>query len=402
MTRLSRRISTLTPSAILTMVMVLEQLRAEGKQIIELVGGEPDYDTPDSGKDAGIAAIRANKTRYPPTDGLADLRRALSRKLQEENGLTYTPQQILVASGTKPLVSAALMALADPGDEVIVPVPYWVSYPEIVRLAGLTPVLVTCPASNRFHLRPEDLAAAITPRTRVLILNSPNNPTGAVYSEAQLRALLEVLKKHPQVWIISDEIYEDICYTGSRPVSFATLDSQVAERVITINGFSKGYAMAGWRVGYAAGPRDAIKAMLGAVGHVSNGGSTISQLAALGALTGDRSFLKLHEREYRERRDLAVNAINQMPGLSCQAPDGGFFVWGDCSGVIGRRTPGGEIIATDDDFVLGALRYANVALLPGAPFGMAPYFRLSYSISLQLLSKAMERLRAYCESLTTP
>ena len=400
MTRLSRRNSSLTPSAILAMVMVLEELRAQGKEVIELVGGEPDYDTPDSGKDAGIAAIRANRTRYPPTDGLAELRRGLARKLADENGLTYAPKQILVASGTKPLIAASLMVLADPGDEVIVPAPYWVSYPEMARLAGLTPVFVTCPASNGFHLQPEDLAAAITPRTRVLLLNSPNNPTGAVYSEAQLRALLEVLKKHPQVWIITDEIYEDICYTGSRPVSFATLDSQVAERVITVNGFSKGYAMAGWRVGYAAGPAAAIKAMLTVVGHMSNGGSTISQLAALGALTGDRSFIGIRQREYRERRDLAVSAINEMPGLSCQVPGGGFFVWGDCSGVIGRRTPGGEIIATDEDFVVGALRHANVALLPGAPFGMAPYFRLSYSISLQLLAKAMERMRAYCESLT--
>lgn len=400
MTRLSRRISALTPSAILVTVMLLQELRAQGKEVIELVGGEPDYDSPDSGKDAGIAAIRANRTRYPPTDGLAELRLALSRKLEEENGLSYTPQQILVASGTKPLISAALMVLADPGDEVIVPVPYWVSYPEMARLAGLAPVFVDCPASSGFHLRPEDLAAAITPRTRVLLLNSPNNPTGAVYSEGQLRALLEVLKKHPQVWIITDEIYEDICYTGSRPVSFATLDPQVAERVITVNGFSKGYAMAGWRVGYAAGPRDAIKGILSAVGHVSNGGSTISQLAALGALTGDRSFIKIREREYRERRDLAISALNEMRGLSCQTPDGGFFAWGDCSGVIGRRTPGGEIIKTDGDFVLGALRYANVALLPGAPFGMAPYFRLCYSISLELLSKAMERMRAYCDSLT--
>lgn len=400
MTRLSRRISALTPSAILVTTMVLQELRAQGKEIIELVGGEPDYDTPDSGKDAGIAAIRANKTRYPATDGVAELRLALSRKLQQENGLSYAPKQILVASGTKPLITAALLALADPGDEVIVPAPYWVSYPEMARLAGLEPVFVACPASNGFHLRPEDLAAAITPRTRMLLLNSPNNPSGAVYSEAQLRALLEVLKKHPQVWILTDEIYEDICYTGSRPVSFATLDSQVAERVITVNGFSKGYAMAGWRVGYAAGPTEAIKAMLGAIGHMSNGGSTISQLAALGALTGDRSFVRVREREYRERRDLAVSAINQMPGLSCQVPDGAFFVWGDCSGVIGRRTPGGEIIRTDEDFVLGALRHANVALLAGAPFGMAPYFRMCYSISLELLAKAMTRLRAYCESLT--
>jgi aspartate aminotransferase len=400
MTRLSRRLSALTPSAILVTVMVLQELRAQGKEVIELVGGEPDYDTPETGKEAGIAAIRANRTRYPPTDGLAELRVALSRKLEEENGLTCSPKQILIASGTKPLISAALMVLADPGDEVIVPVPYWVSYPEMARLAGLSPVFVNCPASSGFHLRPEDLAAAITPRTRVLLLNSPNNPTGAVYSEAQLRALLEVLKQHPQVWIITDEIYEDICYTGSRPVSFATLDPQVAERVITVNGFSKGYAMAGWRVGYAAGPPDAIKGILSVVGHMSNGGSTISQLAALGALTGDRSFIKVREREYRERRDLAIGALNRMRGLSCQMPDGGFFAWGDCSGVIGRRTPGGDIIKTDEDFVVGALRHANVALLPGAPFGMAPYFRLCYSISLDLLAKAMERLSAYCDSLT--
>lgn len=400
MTRLSRRISALTPSAILTMTMLLDELRAQGKGVIELVGGEPDYDTPDTGKDAGIAAIRANKTRYPPTDGLAELRRALSRKLQEENGLTYTPKQILIASGTKPLISSALMALADPGDEVIVPAPYWVSYPEMAHLAGLTRVFVSCPASNGFHLRPEDLSAAITPRTRVLLLNSPNNPTGAVYSEAQLRALLEVLRMHPQVWTITDEIYEDICYTGSRPVSLAALDPQVAERVVTINGFSKGYAMAGWRVGYAAAATDVVKAILGAVGHMSNGGSTISQLAALGALTGARSFLKIREREYRERRDLVVGALNEMPGLSCHVPDGGFFAWGDCSGVIGRRTPGGEVIKTDHDFVLGALRYANVALLPGSPFGMAPYFRLCYSNSLELLSRGMERMKAYCESLT--
>ena len=280
MSRLSCRISALKPSAILMTVIALQEMRAQGKEIIELVGGEPDYDTPETGKDAGIAAIRANQTRYPPTDGVAELRAAIASKLKEENGLSYSPKQVLVASGTKPLLSAAMMTLADSAEEVIVPAPFWLSYPEMARLAGLTPVFVPCPASNGFHLRPEDLEAAITPRTRVLLLNSPNNPSGAVYSEAQLRALLEVLKKHPQVWIITDEIYEDICYTGSRPVSFATLDPEVAERVITINGFSKGYAMAGWRVGYAVGPLDAIKAIMGAVGHVSNGGSTISQLAA--------------------------------------------------------------------------------------------------------------------------
>jgi aspartate aminotransferase len=374
-------------------------MRAKNAEIICLVGGEPDFDTADNIKEAGIAAIRANITRYPPTNGREDLRRALSQKLRRDNHLDYPPDQVLVSSGTKPLINAALMALADPGDEVIVPVPYWVSYPEIVRLAGLDPVFVVCPASTGFRLRAKDLAAAITPRTRAVILNSPNNPTGAVYREDELQALLEVLLLHPQVWILTDEIYEDICYLDKRPASFAALDPRIAERVITINGFSKGYAMAGWRLGFAAGPKPAIDAMVTVIGHVMGPCTSISQMAGAEAVNGDRSYLERNCSSYRARRDMAVAAINQMPGLSCQTPDGAFFVWVDCAGTIGRRTPGDKLIQSDEDFVAGIMEHAGVVMLAGSPFGMSPYFRMSYSIDPAILRRALDRLAAYCGSL---
>jgi aspartate aminotransferase len=399
MATLGNRIRRLTPSATMSMTDVAERMRANNADIIGLVGGEPNFNTADNIKEAGIAAIRANITRYPPTNGREDLRRALSQKLRRDNGLDYPPDQILVSSGTKPLINAALMALADPGDEVIVPVPYWVSYPEIVRLAGLDPVFVTCPASSGFRLRAQDVAAAITPRTRALILNSPNNPTGAVYREAELRSILEVLLLHPDVWILTDEIYEDICYLDKRPTSFAALDPRIAERVITINGFSKGYAMAGWRLGYAAGPKPAIDAMLTVIGHLQGACTSISQVAGVEAVTGNRSYLETNARFYRARRDTAVAAINQIPGLSCQTPDGAFFLWGDCAGTIGRRTPSGKIIQSDDDFVAGAMEHAGVIMLPGSPFGMSPYFRISYSVDPAILRKAFDRLGAYCASL---
>jgi aspartate aminotransferase len=248
-------------------------------------------------------------------------------------------------------------------------------------------------------LRAKDLEAAITPRTRALILNSPNNPSGAVYRDADLRELLEVLRLHPDVWILTDEIYEDICYLGKRPTSFAALDSRIAERVITINGFSKGYAMSGWRLGFAAGPKFAIDAMLTVIGHVVGACTSISQVAGIEAVNGDRSYLETHARSFRARRDMAVAAINQMPGLSCQTPDGAFFLWGDCAGTIGRRTRGGKVIQSDEDFVTGAIEHAGVVMLPGSPFGMSPYFRMSYSIDPTVLNKAFDRLRAYCDSL---
>ena len=400
MATLGNRLRQLTPSATMHMTALAERMRAEGHDVIGLAGGESDYDTAENVKEAGIAAIRANITRYPPGNGREDLRRALSAKLRQDNNLDYPPDQILVSSGTKPLLNAALMALADAGDEVIVPAPYWVSYPEIVRLAGQKPVVVPCPASNGFRLQAKDLAAAITPRTRALLLNSPNNPSGAVYGEADMRALLEVLQRHPDVWILTDEIYEDICYLDKRPVSFATLDSRIAERVITINGFSKGYAMAGWRVGFAAGPKAAINAMQAVVWHINGGCTSISQVAAAEAVSGDRSYLERNTKSYRVRRDLAVEAINKMPGVSCAAPDGSFFLWIDCAGTIGRRTPSGKIIESDSDFVMGAIEHAGIVMLPGQPFGMSPYFRMSYSIDAAILRKALERLHKYCAALT--
>jgi aspartate aminotransferase len=400
MATLGNRLKQLTPSATMHMTALAERMRAEGHDVIGLAGGESDYDTAENVKEAGIGAIRANITRYPPGNGREDLRRALSLKLRQDNNLDYQPDQILVSSGTKPLINAALMALADAGDEVIVPTPYWVSYPEIVRLAGQKPVFVPCPASNGFRLQAEDLAAAITPRTRALLLNSPNNPSGAVYREADLRELLEVLLPHPDVWILTDEIYEDICYLDERPVSFAALDPRIAQRVITINGFSKGYAMAGWRVGFAAGPKSAINAMQTVVWHINGGCTSISQVAAAEAVSGDRSYLERNAKSYRARRDLAVTAINQMPGLTCATPDGSFFLWVDCAGAIGRRTPGGKIIESDSDFVAGAIEHAGIVMLPGLPFGMSPYFRMSYSIDAAILRKALDRLHAYCSALT--
>ncbi len=400
MASLAQRVGGLSASATMSMTLMAQRMRAEGRDVIGLVGGEPDYDTPANIKQAGIAAIDGNVTRYPPGGGMLELRQALSRKFKQDNGLDYPAEQILVQGGTKPLLTAAAMALADPGAEIIVPVPYWVSYPNIVQLAGCVPVLLNCPASNGFRLRPENLEAAITPRTRLLFLNSPNNPSGAVYREADLRGLIGVLKRHTQIWVVTDEIYEDICFTEARPVSLATLDAEIAARTITTNGFSKGYAMAGWRVGFAGGPREAIRAMAKVSGHMAGSPSGISQVAATEALNGDRAYLRLHEREYRERRDLVVAAINQMPGLSTQVPDGAFFVWGDCSGVIGRRLPDGKLIQTDDDFVLGAIEHAGVVVMPGSPFGMSPYFRLCFSSAPEILREAMDRLRGYCNRLS--
>jgi aspartate aminotransferase len=400
MTAVAQRTSGLAPPATMNMHQLAQRLRAEGRDVIGLVGGEPDYDTPENVKDAGIAAIRDNITRYPSSVGTLELRQALSRKFRDDNKLDYPPEQILVLAGTKPLLTAATLALADPGDEIIIPVPFWVSYPNIALMAGCKPVLVNCPADNGFKLRPSDLEAAITPHTRLLFLNSPNNPTGAVYSEADQRRLLEVLLRHPDVWVATDEIYEDICFTETRPVSFATLDPRITDRVITVNGFSKGYAMAGWRLGFAGGPREAIRAMARVSGHIAGSAAGFTQVAAVKALTDPRPYLRQREAEYRRCRDLVVTAINQMPGLSTQVPDGAFFVWGDCSGMLGRRTPDGRTIGSDEDFVTSAIEHAGVVVMPGSPFGMSPYFRLCYSAPIPILEEAMKRLRGYCNRLS--
>lgn len=378
---------------------LVNRLKHEGHDVIGLVGGEPDYDTAEPVKAAGIGAITRNVTRYPPGNGVLALREAIAGRLRQDKGLDVNSDQVLVSCGTKPLLHAALLACTDPGDELIVPAPHWISYPEMARLSGLTPVIVPSRADNGFRLTAAELDAALTPKTRAIVLNSPCNPSGAIYDRSLLNELAEVLRQRPDVWVLTDEIYDTIVYTPAPAPSFAALAPDLACRTITINGFSKGYAMAGWRLGYAAGAREMIAAMADIVNHIVGPTSGIVQLAGLEALTGDRTYLDAHCDEYRERRDFAVAAVNAMPGLSCKAPDGAFFLWGDCSGVLGKVNPDGTVLNTEADFVRAAAR-AGVMFMPGAAFGLSPYFRISYSVDPALLREAMRRLGEFVRALS--
>ncbi|MBE9607093.1 pyridoxal phosphate-dependent aminotransferase [Acetobacteraceae bacterium H6797] len=391
--------SRFAPSGTMGMISLANRLKAEGKEIFSLVGGEPSFNTAEDVKAAGIKAIEEDFLRYTPGEGIPELRKAIAAKFKE-SGLDYKPSDIMIAPGTKPLLVAAMMALADLGDEVIIPVPYWVSYPEMARIAGCEPVFVDCDPKTGFRLSPEALEAVITPRTKVLLLNSPNNPTGAIYSEDDLRALITVLKKHPQIWVLTDEIYEHIVYDGRRLVSIAALDPEIAERTVTCNGLSKGYAMAGWRMGFAGGPSNAMKAIGDLIGHLTGASNSISQRAALEALTGDQSYIAEQVASYCERRDMVAAAINQMPGLSCPVPEGAFYLYVDCSGTIGKKLPNGAVIQSDTDFIMGAIEHAGVVMVPGSTFGMGPYFRMSFSMDKALLERAMEKLRRYCNMLS--
>ncbi|WP_158742626.1 pyridoxal phosphate-dependent aminotransferase [Acidisphaera sp. L21] len=399
MTQLSARMGQYRPSPTVAMSALVRKLKAEGRSIIGLVGGEPDFATPDNIKEAGIRAITTNNTRYTDVDGTVALRTALSEKFKTQNNLDYKPDQIVVTSGTKPLLHAALLAMTDPGDEVIIPAPHWVSHPDIARIAGAVPVTVPCPSETGFRLSPEALEAAITPRTRVLILNSPNNPTGTAYQEDELRALIAVLKRHPNVWVLTDEIYEHIRFDGHVAPSIAALDPEIYDRVVTANGFSKGYVMTGWRIGFAGGPVPMMKAIKLIIGQLVGSPSAIAQAAAVEALTGDQSFIEENAAIFQERRDIALQTLQQTPGLRCHTPEGAFYLFGDCSGVIGRKLPNGKVIETDEDFVMGSIEFAGVALVPGSAFGLSPYFRLSYSLDTEQLRIAMDRLRRYCNEL---
>lgn len=388
----SHRGTTLLPSVTMHLTDLVKLLRAEGRDIIGLVGGEPDYNTAEPIKQAGIKAIVENVTRYPPGDGIASLREAICQRLWAEKGLPARPEQILVSSGTKPLLNAALLACADRGDEVVIPAPYWISYPEMAKLAGLEPRFLTCLPSNHFIPTADQLRSALSPRTRVVILNSPNNPTGAVYNEAQMLALAAVLRERPEIWIVTDEIYDTIHYTDGPVPSFAALGPELAQRTIAINGFSKGYAMAGWRLGYAFGPHPMIATMGAIINHLTGPTSGITQLAGLEALTGDHSYLKRHADEYRERRDIAVEGVRAIPGLTCLVPDGAFFLWIGWSALQGRIAPNGCLLSTDEDFVHAAAE-AGVMMMPGSAFGMSPYLRISYSVERSQLREALRRLK---------
>ena len=397
--RLSSRVRAVRPSPTLAMASVSRKLRDAGRDIIILSIGEPDFDTEDHIKAAGIAAIQRNDTKYTEVTGTKALKQALAAKFERDNGLVYRPEQILVSAGLKPILYNAIFATMQPGEEIVIPTPYWVSYPDIAALAEAKPVFVPCHERNGFRLAPEDLAAAITPKTRMLILNSPSNPSGAAYSAAQLAALGAVLERHPNVLVMTDEIYEHLVYDGFKPASFAAAVPALYDRTITTNGMSKGYVMTGWRLGFAAGPIPIIQAMETLQSQTLGSPSTIAQAAAVTALTGDQGYMARNARSFQERRDLAVEWLNRISGLSCHKPEGAFYLYPGCRGVIGRTTPQGKRIATDEDFVISLLEAEGVAAVHGGVFGHSPYFRISYALAKTELAEALKRIERFCHSL---
>jgi aspartate aminotransferase len=375
------------------------RLKAEGRDIVPVSSGEPDFATPDNIREAANAAIARGLTKYTPVAGIPELREAIVRKFKRDNHLEFQVAQTIVSTGGKQVVANALLATVDPGDEVIVPAPYWVSYPELVQLCGGTPVAVTTNVAGGFKLRPEALEAAITPRTKWLIMNSPCNPSGAVYTYDELKALAEVLKRHRQVWILSDDIYEHLVYGDFAFATLAEVEPELYERTLTVNGVSKAYAMTGWRIGFAGGPPNLIKAMETIQSQVTSGTCSISQWAAVEALNGPQDFLKDRRKIFEQRRDLVVSMLNQTQGIQCPTPDGAFYVYPSCAGVLGKRTPDGRTINTDEEFVLALLESEGVAVVHGSAFGCGPNFRISYAASMDLLDEACRRIERFCASL---
>jgi aspartate aminotransferase len=396
---LAERLSRVKPSPTLAVTAKAIELKAAGKDVIGLGAGEPDFDTPDNIKEAAIAAIRKGQTKYTVVDGTMELKQAICAKFKRENGLDYKPGQVTVGTGGKQVLYNALMATLSRGDEVIIPAPYWVSYPDMVELAEGTPVIVQCSQNNGFKLRAEDLAAAITPRTKWIILNSPSNPTGAAYSRAELKALTDVLVRHPQVWVLTDEIYEHLVYDGFEFVSVAQLEPRLYERTLTLNGVSKAYCMTGWRIGYAAGPVELIKGIAAVQSQSTSNPSSISQAASVAALNGPQDFIPKHNAEFKRRRDMVVEMLNKAKGIHCLTPEGAFYVYPSCAGTIGRKTPQGKVIKTDEDFVTYLLESKGVAVVQGTAFGLAPYFRISYATSTEVLKDACTRIQQACEAL---
>ena len=394
---LSDAINRIKPSPTVAMTGRAAALKAEGRDIIALSAGEPDFDTPEHIRAAGKAAIDHGHTRYTTVDGIAELKRAICDKFARENGLDYTPDQISVSSGGKQILFNALLATVNPADEVIIPAPYWVSYPDIVALAGGTPVIVLCPAEDGFRLTPEALRAAITPRTKWLILNSPSNPSGAAYDAAQMKALTDVLLDFPQVWVLTDDIYEHLVFDGFTFVTPAQIEPRLKDRTLTMNGVSKAYAMTGWRIGYGAGPVALIRAMAKLQSQSTSNPSSISQYAALAALTGPQDYIDMSREAFQRRRDLVVDGLNDCPGLSCPVPQGAFYVYPSIADLIGTVSAGGTAITDDEAFANALLDETGVAIVFGAAFGLSPHFRVSYAASDDTLREAIARIRAFCE-----
>ena len=399
MTIVAERLRAIRPSETKAMTARAAALRGEGADVITLSQGEPDFDTPAAIREAGIRAVHEGRTRYTPVAGIAPLRKAIREMFLRDHGLDYAIEQITVGCGAKQVVFNALFASLDPGDEVVIPTPCWVSYPEMVALAGGTPVCVPCGEADGFKLRPAALAAAITPRTKWLMLNSPSNPTGAVYSRAELAAIAEVLRAHPRVHILTDDIYEKLVYDAGF-ATMAAVAPDLFERTLTVNGVSKADAMTGWRVGYGAGPLPLIKAMNVIQGQTSSHTSSISQYAALEAISGGRGHVADFVAAFRQRRDLVVDKLNQAEGLRCRTPQGAFYVFPSCADVIGRRTPSGRRIETDTNFAMYLLEDFAVAVVPGSAFLASPYLRISYASSLEDLTRACDRIVAACAALS--
>jgi aspartate aminotransferase len=397
---LADRLQCIKPSATIAVTDKARALKLAGRDVIGLGAGEPDFDTPDNIKEAAINAIRDGRSsKYTNVDGIAELKAAVVAKFKRENGLDYKPSQISIGAGGKQVLYNALVATLDPGDEVIIPAPYWVSYPEMVLLAGGKPVAVIATAETGFKLKPEQLEAAITPKTKWLILNSPSNPTGAAYTRAELKALTDVLVKHPHVWVMSDDMYEHLVYDDFVFTTPAQIEPKLYERTLTLNGVSKAYCMTGWRIGYAGGAEPLIKTMAMIQSQSTSNPTAVSQWAAVEALNGPQDFIAKHNLIFKERRDLCVAMLNQAKGIRCPKPEGAFYVYPSCADTIGKTAPSGNKIATDQDFVTELQDAEGVAVVQGTPFGLGPAFRISYATATSSLQAACERIQRFCANL---
>jgi aspartate aminotransferase len=399
MSFLAKRLARIKPSPTIAINTLAQELKAAGRNVIGLAAGEPDFDTPANIRAAAIAAIEGGDTRYTAVDGTPALKKAISAKFARENGLDYKPSEITVGTGGKQILYNAFVATLDAGDEVIIPAPFWVSYPDMVALAEGEPVSVPCGQNSNFKLTPEALGAAITPKTKWLILNSPSNPTGAAYSAAELKALADVLLDHPQVWIMTDDMYEHLLYDGLEFATIAQVEPRLKSRTLTVNGVSKAYCMTGWRIGYAGGPAELIKAMGMIQSQSTSNPSSVSQAAAVEALNGPQDFIPKHNESFVQRRDMVVAMLNEAKGIHCTKPDGAFYVYPSCAGTIGKKTPDGKVIQTDTDFATYLLAAEGVAVVQGTAFGLAPYFRISYATSTEVLRDACTRIQKFCASL---
>ncbi len=396
---LADALSRIKPSATIAVTQMARELKAQGKDVISLSVGEPDFDTPQNIKDAAVAAIARGETKYTPVAGIPELRKAIADKFKRENGLDYKPEQVIVGTGGKQILFNAFMATINPGDEVVIPAPFWVSYPEMIALCGGTPVFVETTIENNFKLTAEQLDKAITPKTKWFMFNSPSNPSGAAYSKEELKALTDVLMKHSHVWVLTDDMYEHLVFGDFVYYTPAQVEPALYDRTLTMNGVSKAYAMTGWRIGYAAGPLPLIKAMDMIQGQQTSGACSVAQWAAVEALNGPQDFITESKKAFEERRDLVVSMLNQASGIVCPKPEGAFYVYPSCAALIGKTAPSGKVIETDEDFVMELLATEGVATVHGSSFGLGPNFRVSYATSNAKLEEACSRIQRFCASL---